>query len=47
MGFERRTVLVFSLEFGLQLFDEKLEAAKLVAQPLKFAGGLRRSAWRG
>ena len=47
MGFERRAVLMFGLEFGLQLFDEKLKPAKLVAQFLDFSGGLRWGARRG
>jgi hypothetical protein len=41
MGFECRAILVLRLEFGLQLFNEKLKAAKLVAQFLNFPIRLR------
>ena len=47
MGFERSAVLMFGLKFGLQLFDEELEPAKLVAQFLDFAGGRHSRARRG
>jgi hypothetical protein len=42
MRFERSAILVLSFEFGLQLLDEELKTANLVAQFLYFPRGLDR-----
>ena len=51
VGFECCGILVLSFEFGLELFDEKLETTNFVAKFVKFrrgrSGDFRRRGWRG